>query len=149
VPSDEEFLAYNETVVDEFRAKGGRVAQLDFPVLLLTTTGARTGRQTTVPLGYGVDEERLFVVASKAGAPTNPAWFHNLLANPSVTVEIGTSTYEARARVTEGGERDRLYRMVAAGSPGSLGLRAEKSPPVPRHRAGGGPSASTPFFLMP
>jgi len=118
VPSDDEFLAYNKTVVDEFRAKGGKVAQLDFPVLLLTTTGARTGRQTTVPLGYGVDEGRVFVVASKAGAPTNPAWFHNLVANPSVTVEIGTSTYEARARVADGGERDRLYRMVAAGSPG-------------------------------
>src|SRR3954465_11096285 len=89
VPSDEEFLAYNQGVIDEFRAHHGAVSQPPFPVLLLTTTGARTGRRTTVPLGYAVDDGRVFVVASKAGAPQHPAWFHNLRANPSVTVELG------------------------------------------------------------
>jgi deazaflavin-dependent oxidoreductase (nitroreductase family) len=114
VPSDEEFLAYNQTVIDEFRANHGVVSQPPFPILLLTTTGARTGRRTTVPLGFAVDDDgRVFVVASKAGSPRHPAWFHNLRANASVTVELGDQSYPARAVVTSGEERDRLYRRVA------------------------------------
>jgi deazaflavin-dependent oxidoreductase (nitroreductase family) len=70
-----------------------------------------------VPLGFAVDDHgRVFVVASKAGAPTHPAWFHNLRANPAVTVELGDSTYQATAVVTTGEERDRLYRMVYDGT---------------------------------
>ena len=113
VPSDEEFLAYNQGVISEFRAHNGVVSQPPFPILLLTTTGARTGRPATVPLGFAVDGGRVFVVASKAGAPTHPAWFHNLRANPSVRVELGDKTFQARAVVTAGEERDRLYRMVS------------------------------------
>ncbi|HST85221.1 MAG TPA: nitroreductase/quinone reductase family protein [Kineosporiaceae bacterium] len=114
VPSDEEFLTYNQGVVAEFRANHGVVSQPPFPILLLTTTGARTGRRTTVPLGYALDDDgRVFVVASKAGAPKDPAWFHNLRANPSVTVELGDRSFEARAVVTAGEERDRLYRRIA------------------------------------
>lgn len=117
VPADEEFLAYNQGVISEFRANHGTVSQPPFPILLLTTTGARTGRQTTVPVGFAVDDQgRVFVVASKAGAPKNPAWFHNLRANPTVTVELGDSSYQARAVVTTGEERDRLYRMVSDGT---------------------------------
>src|SRR5215469_959301 len=75
VPSDEEFRAYNEGVISEFRANRGVVSEPAFPILLLTTTGARTGRPATVPLGFAVDDSgRVFVVASKAGAPTQPAW---------------------------------------------------------------------------
>lgn len=114
VPSDEEFLAYNQGVISEFRANHGVVSQPPFPILLLTTTGARTGRPATVPLGFAVDHDgRVFVVASKAGAPTHPAWFHNLRANPSVTVELGDQSFQARAVVTAGEERDRLYGMVS------------------------------------
>lgn len=117
VPSDEEFRTYNQGVISEFRANHGTVSQPPFPILLLTTTGARTGRRTTVPLGYGVDHEgRVFVVASKAGAPQHPAWFHNLRANPTVTVELGDSSHQARAVVTTGEERDRLYRTVSDGT---------------------------------
>lgn len=117
VPSDEKFQAYNQGIIGEFRANGGKVNQPPFPILLLTTTGARTGRQKTVPLGFGVDEKgRVFVVGSKAGAPKHPSWFHNLRANPAVTVEIGDSTYPARAVVTTGEERDRLYRIVSDGT---------------------------------
>jgi deazaflavin-dependent oxidoreductase (nitroreductase family) len=113
VPSDEEFLAYNRGVIDEFRANNGVVSQPPFPILLLTTTGARTGRRTTVPLGFAVDDDgRVFVVASKAGAPRHPAWFHNLRANASVTVELGEGSFPAQAVVTTGEERDRLYRRV-------------------------------------
>ena len=119
VPSDEEFLAYNQGVISEFRANSGVVSQPPFPVLLLTTTGARTGRSTTVPLGFAVDDQgRVFVIASKAGAPKHPAWFHNLRANPSVTVELGEQTYPARAVVTSGDERDRLYATISDGAAG-------------------------------
>src|ERR1700742_4687094 len=114
VPSDEEFLAYNQGVINEFRANRGVVSQVPFPVLLLTTIGARTGRPATVPLGFAVDDRGLvFVVGSKAGAPRHPAWFHNLRANPSVTVELGSGSYAARAVVTAGDERDRLYARVS------------------------------------
>lgn len=117
VPSDEEFRTYNQGVISEFRANHGVVSQPPFPILLLTTTGARTGRQTTVPVGFAVDDrKRVFVVASKAGAPRHPAWFHNLGANPTVTVELGDSSYQARAVVTAGEERERLYRMVSDGT---------------------------------
>jgi deazaflavin-dependent oxidoreductase (nitroreductase family) len=114
VPSDEEFLAYNRDVIAEFRANSGVVSRPPFPILLLTTTGARTGKPATVPLGFGVDDrERVFVVASKAGAPRHPAWFHNLRVNPEVVVELGGGSFPARAVVTTGEERDRLYRRVA------------------------------------
>ncbi len=117
VPSDEEFLAYNQGVINEFRANHGVVSQPPFPILLLTTTGARTGRPATVPLGFAVDDNgRVFVMASKAGAPRHPAWFHNLRTNPSVTVELGDRSFQARAVVTAGEERDRLYGMVSDGA---------------------------------
>lgn len=117
VPSDEEFLAYNQGVISEFRANRGVVSQPPFPILLLTTTGARSGRPATVPLGFAVDDTgRVFVMASKAGAPRHPAWFHNLKANPSVTVELGDRSFQARAVVTEGEERDRLYAMISDGA---------------------------------
>ncbi|MFI5587167.1 nitroreductase/quinone reductase family protein [Amycolatopsis sp. NPDC051758] len=116
VPADEEFRTYNKGVISEFRANRGTVARPPFPILLLTTTGARTGRPSTVPLGFAVDEGRVFVVGSKAGAPRHPAWFHNLRANPAVTVELGDGTYQARAVVTTGEERDRLYRKVSDGT---------------------------------
>ena len=117
VPSDEEFLAYNHGVISEFRANHGVVSQPPFPILLLTTTGARTGRSATVPLGFAVDDNgRVFVMASKAGAPKHPAWFHNLKANPSVTVELGERSFQAQAVETEGEERDRLYGMISDGA---------------------------------
>mgnify|MGYP003784186633 CR=1 FL=1 len=117
VPSDEEFRTYNQGVISDFRANHGTVSRPPFPILLLTTTGARTGRRTTVPLGFGVDDQgRVFVVGSKAGAPEHPAWFHNLRANPAVTVELRDRSYEARAVITAGAERDRLYRTVSDGA---------------------------------
>ena len=117
VPSDEEFQTYNQGVITEFRANHGKVSRPPFPILLLTTTGARTGRQTTVPLGYGIDDAgRVFVVGSKAGAPRHPSWYHNLRANPAVTVELGDGCYPARAVVTAGEERSRLYRRVSDGA---------------------------------
>ena len=117
MPTDEEFLAYNQGIIREFRENQGVVAQPPFPILLLTTTGARTGRRTTTPVGFGVDGDRVYVVASKAGGPSNPAWFHNLRANPSVTVELGRGSYQAQAVIAHGADRDRLYGLIAAKVP--------------------------------
>ncbi len=117
MPTDEEFLAYNQGIIREFRENQGLVAQLPFPIMLLTTTGARTGKRTTTPVGFGVDGDRVYVVGSKGGGPSNPAWFYNLRANPSVTVELGRESYQARAVITEGADRDRLYGLIAAQVP--------------------------------
>jgi deazaflavin-dependent oxidoreductase (nitroreductase family) len=131
VPSDEEFLAYNEGVIAECRANHGVVSQPPFSILLLTTTGARTGRASTVPLAFAVDDTgRVFVMASKAGAPSHPAWFHNLRAHPSVTVELGDQSFPAQAVVTPGKERDRLYRQISGGGALEYEQNTDRSFPV-------------------
>jgi deazaflavin-dependent oxidoreductase (nitroreductase family) len=103
---------FNRKVIEEFRANDGKVGgQFEgAPVLLLTTTGAKSGQQRTTPVVYQQDGERLVVFASKAGAPENPAWYHNLRANPTATVEVGADTLEVQAIVTDGDERERLFR---------------------------------------
>src|SRR5438309_2987188 len=102
---------YNNRLIEEFRADrskfGGR------PLLLLTTTGARSGQRRTTPMMYVRDGDRLIVIASNVGAPTHPAWYHNLVAHPQVTVEVGNETYNATATVLTGEERDRLYARQA------------------------------------
>ncbi len=106
----------NRAVIDEFRGNGGQVSihPAGHSLLLLTTTGAKSGRQHITPLAYHRDGDRLIIVASKGGAPDNPAWYHNLRANPHVTVEVGTEKFEANAEVAQGEERDRLYRQQAS-----------------------------------
>jgi deazaflavin-dependent oxidoreductase (nitroreductase family) len=107
----------NEQVVDEFRATngtpGGRLAHL--PLLLLTTIGARSGRRRTVPLTYVAHGES-FVIAAGA-AEGNPAWLHNVLAQPAVTVEIGAQRFDAVAQVTAGAERQLLFERFASEQP--------------------------------
>jgi deazaflavin-dependent oxidoreductase (nitroreductase family) len=111
---------FNQNVIDEFRANEGRVGGpfAGRSMLLLTTTGAKSGQPRTSPLVYTTDGDRLVVIASKGGAPTNPAWYHNLLANPEVTLEVGTERFPARATVTAGQERERLFAAQAALMPG-------------------------------
>ncbi|MEU6305145.1 nitroreductase/quinone reductase family protein [Streptomyces chartreusis] len=112
---------FNQQVIEEFRANKGRVGGYfeGARLLLLTTTGARTGRPHTTPVGYLPDsDDRVLIIASAAGAPRHPAWFHNLVANPRVTVESGAFTYEARAVVLEGEERDRVFARAAEADPG-------------------------------
>jgi deazaflavin-dependent oxidoreductase (nitroreductase family) len=94
---------------------GGKIGTL--PVVLLTTTGKKTGKQRTVPLGSFEDGGDRLVVASAAGSPTHPAWFNNLAANPKVTVQLGPDVYEARAEVTSGEERARLMKMIVEKAP--------------------------------
>ena len=107
---------FNEKVINEFRANGGKVAGPfeGASMMLLTTTGAKSGQARTRPVVYTKDGDRFVIIASKAGAPTNPDWFHNLVANPEVTLEVGDERFPARATVTSGEERARLYDAQAA-----------------------------------
>ena len=102
---------FNLSLIEEFRTSDGKVvgAFEGLPLLLLTTTGAKTGKSRTTPLVYLPDGERIVIFGSKGGAPNHPAWFHNLVANPKVTVELPGETFEGRAVVAEGAERDRLF----------------------------------------
>jgi deazaflavin-dependent oxidoreductase (nitroreductase family) len=108
---------YNQTVIETFRKNAGHVPGPN-RLLLLTTTGAKSGLPRTTPVAYSTDGDRLVVVASKAGAPTNPAWYYNLLAHPIVTVELGSERFEARASVAEEQDRQRLYARHAEVMPG-------------------------------
>src|ERR1041384_1176540 len=95
---------FNTAIIEEFRANGGKVGGPfeGAPMLLLHTTGAKSGQARTNPVVYLADGDDLVVFASKAGAPTNPDWFHNLRANPDARVEVGTEAFDVRARVAEG-----------------------------------------------
>ena len=104
----------NEPVIAEFRAHGGEVPSRRWPVLLLTTTGARSGRPYTTPLNYSVDGDRLVVIASTGGAPAHPDWYRNLTAHPEVTIELGGETFRARAYTAAEPERTRLYDQQVA-----------------------------------
>ena len=105
----------NLGVIEEFRSNGGKVGGnfTGAPLLLLSTRGAKTGQGRTNPLMYLSEGDRWVVFASKGGAPTHPDWYHNLAANPVVTLEIGTEVFEADAEVVTGQERDRLYAQQA------------------------------------
>jgi deazaflavin-dependent oxidoreductase (nitroreductase family) len=107
---------FNRPVIEEYRANGGKVGGPfeGIPLLLLTTTGATSGKQRINPLAYTTDGERLVILASKNGAPTHPDWYHNLVAHPDVTVEVGTDTFAARATVVDGAERNKLFAIMAA-----------------------------------
>lgn len=106
---------WNSRTIEEFRSNGGKVGGIweGRPLLLLTTTGAKSGKRHTTPTMYLRDGDRLLVFASKGGAPTQPDWYHNLRTHPQVTVEVGDEKYEATATVLTGEERDRLYARQA------------------------------------
>jgi deazaflavin-dependent oxidoreductase (nitroreductase family) len=101
---------YNEALATEFRANGG-VTTGDWEgkrLLIITTTGSKSGNEHMTPLGFSMDGDRYVISAANGGAPKHPAWYHNLVANPIVTVEVGPETFQARAIVSEGADRDRL-----------------------------------------
>src|SRR5262245_22240774 len=102
---------FNAQVIEEFRANEGRVGgPFDgMPVVLVHHTGAKTGTERVNPLVYLKDGERYVIFASKAGAPTNPAWYHNLLAHPDTEIEVGNETIQVAAAEATGDERDRLF----------------------------------------
>jgi deazaflavin-dependent oxidoreductase (nitroreductase family) len=119
--SNGEMDDFNQKIIEEFRANHGVVTGPfeGAPMILVTHKGAKSGRARTTPLVHTRDGDRLVVVASKGGAPTNPAWFHNIKANPRVTVEVGDERFEADAEIYEDGpERRRLFDQQAATMPG-------------------------------
>jgi deazaflavin-dependent oxidoreductase (nitroreductase family) len=124
---------WNAKVVEEFRANLGVVggAFEGAPVLLLHTKGAKSGRERVNPMMYLDEGGRIYVFASKAGADTNPDWFHNLVANPTVTFEIGSDTLLANAVPVVGAERDRIYGVQAGRFPGFDEYQAKTSRVIP------------------
>jgi deazaflavin-dependent oxidoreductase (nitroreductase family) len=107
--------AFNAKIIDEFHANEGRVGGMfeHMPLLLLHHKGARSGDPRVNPLAYLPDDGRYVIIASKGGAPNHPAWYHNVKANPNVSIEVGTDTIDAIASEVAGEERDRLYRAQA------------------------------------
>ncbi|GAA1583576.1 nitroreductase/quinone reductase family protein [Actinomadura kijaniata] len=124
---------FNQQVIEEFRANNGVVGGMfeGGRLLLLTTTGARTGRRHTAPVGYLPDGERVLVIASAGGAPRHPAWFHNLRAHPRVTVEAGAFTYEADAVVLDGAERDAAWARAVESDPGWAAYQEKTARTIP------------------
>jgi deazaflavin-dependent oxidoreductase (nitroreductase family) len=119
-PDIDAFKAMNASVTDEFRANGGKVGgQFDgIPLLLLMTTGVKSGQPRLSPLAYLTIDGRTIIIASFGGADVNPAWVHNLRANPRANVEVGTQTYEVIARELPPEERDDVFGKVVAVAPG-------------------------------
>jgi deazaflavin-dependent oxidoreductase (nitroreductase family) len=108
---------WNRRVIEEFRSNGGAVGSFPGNLLLLTTTGRKSGQQHTTPLMYLQEGDNIFVFASKGGAPTDPHWFLNILANPTVQVELGNDSFTADAVVVNSEERDRIYAVQAERNP--------------------------------
>lgn len=114
-----DFLQFNRDVIDEFRANDG-VCGGPFegqPMILVTMTGAKSGRELCSPLVHSTDDGDPIIIASKGGAPEHPNWYFNLVANPQVVVEVGTETWEGTAVLTKGDERRRLFDAQAAQMP--------------------------------
>ena len=124
---------WNRQTIEEFRANQGKVGGMweGRPLLLLTTTGAKSGQGRTNPMMYLREGDRLFVFASKGGAPTNPDWYHNLLTHPEVTVEIGEQTYNAVAKPVTGAERDEIYSKWETLYPQFRGYRETTTRVIP------------------
>lgn len=114
-----ELNEFNQKVITEFRANKGKVGgrYANTPLLLLTTTGAKSGKTYINPLAYTKDSNRLIIIASFGGAPKNPSWYNNLVAHPEVTVEVGSERFQAKATVATGEERQRLYDQQAKQMP--------------------------------
>ncbi len=125
-----DFHSMNDKAIAEFRANEGRCGPPfeDTPIVLVTMKGAKSGRELCSPLAYSTDGEDVIVIASMGGAPNNPNWYHNLVANPDVVLEVGTDRYDATAVLTEGEERERLYAAQAALLP-IFNRYAEKAAP--------------------
>ena len=124
---------FNEQIVDEFRTNGGRVGGMfeHATLLLLHHRGAKSGTDRVSPLGYMPLEDGYAIFASKAGAPTNPAWYHNLVANPDTTVEVGTETVAVRARVARGEERERIWTAQKERVPQMAEYEKKKTRQIP------------------
>ena len=126
---------WNTALIEEFRANDGKVGgQFEgAPLLILHTTGAKSGNERLAPVMYQAvgDSDDVAVFASKAGAPTHPDWYHNLLADPNGTVEVGDETYAVKARVAEGDERERIWSTQKERYPGFAEYEQKTSREIP------------------
>jgi deazaflavin-dependent oxidoreductase (nitroreductase family) len=124
---------WNRQIIEEFRANGGKVGGSfeGVTLLLLTTTGAKSGQKRINPLTHLLDGKRLFIFAAKGGSPTNPDWYHNLVAHPQVTVELGTEQFEATAVLLEGEERDQIYAKEVQVHPGVADFEKKTTRKIP------------------
>lgn len=124
---------FNDQVIAEFRANHGRVGGSfeGAPLLLLHSTGARSGAERVHPMMYRVDGDRFLVFASKAGAPDNPDWYHNLMAHPEASVEVADETFVVRASELTGAERDAAYTEQSAEFPGFADYQEKTSRVIP------------------
>jgi deazaflavin-dependent oxidoreductase (nitroreductase family) len=124
---------FNKKIIEEFRANDGKVGGMfaGMELLLVTTKGAKSGKESIVPVAYSKDGEKYVIVASKGGAPENPAWYYNLLAHPEVTVEVEGEKFQARAKDTTGDERDRLFEQHATKYPTFNEYKAKTSRVIP------------------
>jgi deazaflavin-dependent oxidoreductase (nitroreductase family) len=111
---------WNQSIINEFRANGGKVGGMfaGRTLLILHTRGAKSGEERVTPVVYTRDGEQLVIVASKGGAPSHPAWYHNLLAHPQIEVEVGSETFQVRAEAAAEPERTRLYAKMVEEMPG-------------------------------
>ena len=124
---------WNTQIIEEFRANGGKVGgQFEgAPLLLLHSTGAKSGQERVNPMMYQADGDNFAVFASKAGAPTNPDWYHNLIANPRASIEVGDRTVDVVARVAEGQDRERLWSRQKELYPGFADYEAKTNREIP------------------
>ena len=127
-----DYKDYNHQLIEEFRADRSKFeGPGSRPLLLLTTIGAKSGKRRTTPMMYIPDGDRLLVIASNIGAPKHTDWYHNLVAHPEVTVEVGTKTYDATAIVTQGAERQQLWTRIVAQYPFFADHQAKTTRQIP------------------
>ena len=133
IPDADAMKAFNTSIVDEFRANGGKVGGPfeGATLLLLTTTGAKSGQPRLAPLAYLTIDGKTIIIGSKAGADTNPDWVHNLRAHPRAHIEVGTDAYDVVARELPSAERDDVYPKVVAQAPGFGDYQAKTSRVIP------------------
>lgn len=124
---------FNTSIIEEFRSNKGIVGGMfaGMTLLLMTTRGAKTGKESIIPVVYSKDDEHYLIAASKGGAPTNPAWYHNLIAYPDVTVEVGSEKFNAIAKEIKGEERERLYNQHATEYPNFNEYKAKTTRVIP------------------
>jgi deazaflavin-dependent oxidoreductase (nitroreductase family) len=128
------FSDFNRALMTDLRANGGRATSGPFKgrdVLILTTTGAKSGQARETPLAYFPEDGHYLVIGSKGGAPTHPSWYHNLVSNPKVTIEVLGKKIPALAHVTADDERDRLFAKIGAKYPGFLEYQQKTSRTIP------------------
>jgi len=124
---------WNQKIIEEFRSNGGKVGGRfeGRTLLLLHTTGAKSHEPRINPVAYTTDGDRFVIIASKGGAPTNPDWYYNVVANPSISVEVGTEQFQAQATIAEEPERTRLYDKMVEVMPGFADYKQKTSRVIP------------------